>query len=187
MAHDRPDECLAAFLFSSLYRKGLPDCPHDLRQGTVVGEAGCFAWIIEKGLAMYKSILVPVALEHEDNEDSAKAVVQALRADGGKVTLLHVMPEIPGYVAAYIPEGTFERNHKEAVAEMNVMAEKYAGGAEVQVVTGHTSQAILSCAKESGADLIVIASHRPGFEQLLLGSTASHVVRHATCAVHVIR
>ena len=40
---------------------------------------------------------------------------------------------------------------------------------------------------ESGADLLIIASHRPGLQDYFLGSTAAHVVRHAACSVHVIR
>jgi nucleotide-binding universal stress UspA family protein len=42
-------------------------------------------------------------------------------------------------------------------------------------------------ASENGYDCIVIASHVPGFENIFLGSTADRVVRHAKCAVHVIR
>ncbi len=46
---------------------------------------------------------------------------------------------------------------------------------------------MLAAAEERNADLIVIASHRPGLQQFLLGSTASRVVRHATCTVLVKR
>jgi nucleotide-binding universal stress UspA family protein len=46
---------------------------------------------------------------------------------------------------------------------------------------------ILETAKEIGADLIVIASHRPGLQDYFLGSTAARVVRHAECAVLVDR
>ena len=49
------------------------------------------------------------------------------------------------------------------------------------------NRAILAAAEERNADLIVIASHRPGLQQFLLGSTASRVVRHATCTVFVKR
>ena len=37
------------------------------------------------------------------------------------------------------------------------------------------------------ADCIVIGSHKPGLIDYLLGSTAARVVRHAPCAVHVLR
>ena len=37
------------------------------------------------------------------------------------------------------------------------------------------------------ADLIIIASHKPGFQDYFLGSTAAKVVRHAPCSVLVVR
>ena len=46
---------------------------------------------------------------------------------------------------------------------------------------------ILHCAEETGADLIVMASHRPGYEDYLIGPNASRVVRHAKCSVVVVR
>ena len=36
-------------------------------------------------------------------------------------------------------------------------------------------------------ECIVMGSHKPGFSDYLLGSTAARVVRHAPCAVHVYR
>ena len=46
---------------------------------------------------------------------------------------------------------------------------------------------ILAEAKEWGADLVVIGSHRPAMSTYLLGSNATTVVRHATCSVLVVR
>ncbi|MEP4424264.1 MAG: universal stress protein, partial [Nitratireductor sp.] len=46
---------------------------------------------------------------------------------------------------------------------------------------------ILAVAKEKQADVIVIASHKPGLQDYLIGSTAARVVRHAACSVHVMR
>ena len=55
------------------------------------------------------------------------------------------------------------------------------------VVDGHSGRTILDWAGDNDVSCIVIASHRPGMQNLLLGSTATQVVRHAKCAVHVIR
>ena len=52
---------------------------------------------------------------------------------------------------------------------------------------GNPANEILALAEESGADCIVIASHRPGFGDYLIGSTAARVVRHAPCSVMVLR
>jgi len=46
---------------------------------------------------------------------------------------------------------------------------------------------ILEMAKAKNVDLIVIASHKPGIADYLLGSVAAGVVRHAKCSVHVMR
>jgi nucleotide-binding universal stress UspA family protein len=48
--------------------------------------------------------------------------------------------------------------------------------------------AIVDCAREWGADLIILGSHgRRGLDRLLLGSVAESVVRHAPCSVEVVR
>ena len=46
---------------------------------------------------------------------------------------------------------------------------------------------ILRVAEETGADLIVVGSHRPAMKDYLLGTNASRVVRHARCSVLVAR
>ena len=58
---------------------------------------------------------------------------------------------------------------------------------EVRISSGNPYKAILEVAKEEGADLIVLASHRPGLQDYFLGSTAAKVVRHAECSVLVRR
>jgi nucleotide-binding universal stress UspA family protein len=55
------------------------------------------------------------------------------------------------------------------------------------VIEGHSGRSILDHAAENDVDCIIIASHRPGMQDYFLGSTAAQVVRHATCAVHVVR
>ncbi|WP_245271088.1 universal stress protein [Hoeflea phototrophica] len=51
----------------------------------------------------------------------------------------------------------------------------------------HPGSTIVEYAAAHEIDCIIIASHRPGLQDCFLGSTASRVVRHAKCAVHVIR
>jgi nucleotide-binding universal stress UspA family protein len=55
------------------------------------------------------------------------------------------------------------------------------------IVLGHAARSIVEYAENNNVDCIVIASHQPGFSDIFLGSTAAHVVRHAKCAVHVVR
>ena len=66
---------------------------------------------------------------------------------------------------------------------------KFAGGLEVTHFNeyGNTADGIINCSKEFNADLIVIGTHsRSGFDRLLMGSVAEHVVRHAEVPVLVV-
>ena len=136
---------------------------------------------------MYKKVLVPVTLDHEPNIAAALDVARALLESGGEIMLLHVMEEIPGFIAAQIPEGTIEKNLDETGADLAAIAKNAGSHVKSSVVVGHASRSILDFSEENGSDCIVITSHRPGLQDYLLGSTAARVVRHATCSVHVIR
>jgi len=99
--------------------------------------------------------------------------------------LLNVLESIPAYVATQLPEGLQVEQHAKARADLQALAGD--SGAAAEVRSGHASTTILDYAEEIGADLIVIASHRPGLQDYFLGSTAARVVRHANCAVLVHR
>ncbi|WP_371169963.1 universal stress protein [Aliiroseovarius sp. 2305UL8-7] len=135
---------------------------------------------------MYKNVLVPIALDHERNVDEALSIAKAIAEKGAKITALHVMEDIPAYVAQYLPEGQMEENINEL--ERRMIAELHdEPNVGTAVVSGHAGHAIVDYAKQHGVDCIVVASHRPGITDFFLGSTAARVVRHAPCAVHVSR
>lgn len=135
---------------------------------------------------MYRNILVPVSFEADRNAEGAMKIAQALRADGGSITCLHVVEKLPGYALQYLPEDHLQK----AKAELSdSLASLVAGvpNAISTVVDGHSARTILDFADSNAVDLIIVASHRPGMQDYLLGSTAARVVRHAKCAVHVLR
>ena len=137
---------------------------------------------------MYSNILVPIAFE-SDGDEKAKAAIeiaQTLAAKGARITLLHVMEKVPGYAISYLPADYSAQARQAIATELHQMASGIEGG-EGLVIEGHSGRTILDWAKDHKVDLIVIASHRPGMQDLLLGSTAAQVVRHAACAVHVLR
>lgn len=136
---------------------------------------------------MYKNILVPVVFDHGDQGNKAIAVAQQLLDKDGQIMLLHVMEDIPAFAATYLPEGTLDNNRAKAFEQISAMTGAQAPHVKVAVVGGHANSAIIDYATEKDADCIVIASHKPGFEDYFLGSTAARVVRHAACCVHVLR
>jgi nucleotide-binding universal stress UspA family protein len=135
---------------------------------------------------MYRNILVPISFETDRPAPQALAVAQALRIEGGRITLLHVMEQIPSFAAEYLPEDHRAKAMADIGAHLRRLAQDVPGAA-AEVVEGHSGTTIVDWATRHGVDLIVIASHRPGMQDYLLGSTAARVVRHAPCAVHVVR
>ena len=135
---------------------------------------------------MYRNILVPIAFDADHKPNDAIALAQTLSAEGGRITLLHVMDEVPSYAMSYMPAGFRDETR---VALARDLTEKAAllENAQGLVIEGHSGRAILEWAEEHDVDCIVIASHRPGISDFFLGSTAARVVRHAPCAVHVMR
>ncbi|MBO9474194.1 MULTISPECIES: universal stress protein [unclassified Shimia] len=135
---------------------------------------------------MYHHILVPVAFDDGHDPNEAIAVARRLVAENGRVSLLHVMAHVPSYVMNYVPEGF------QSEARASIEASLEAMGADLPhargiVKEGAVGKTIVGWAKDEGVDCIVIASHRPGVQDIVLGSTAAQVVRHATCAIHVTR
>lgn len=135
---------------------------------------------------MYSNVLVPLAPDHGNVAGPAMEIARAILAPGGRITVLTVLEAIPAYVAQYLPADQEARNRAEMEASLGA---EFAGQGDVTVVvrSGHAAQTILDVAEEGGHDCIVIASHRPGLQDYFLGSTAARVVRHARCAVHVLR
>ena len=135
---------------------------------------------------MYHHVLIPVSFEADRNTKQALEVGKALAGAEGRITLLHVQESVPGYVAGYLPANFKEEARAELIAQLSKITEGLSN-AEVQVVEGHASRTISDWAAHHDVGCIVVASHRPGVQNILIGSTATNVVRHAPCAVHVIR
>ncbi len=135
---------------------------------------------------MYKHILIPIALDHEHKASDAVEIAETLKDEGGRITVLTVVEQVPPYISQYLPEGQIEKNVEDARIALKADLGGIKG-VEVDVIRGYPGPAIVDYAREMDIDLIVIASHRPGLQDYFLGSTAARVVRHADCSVHVLR
>ncbi len=136
---------------------------------------------------MYKHIIVAVDLSHGD---AGKAMIDKARQlldDGGVIRLLHVLEDVPSYIVAELPRDLNDRRQAEAKVELALLTEGIAGSVESEIRTGAPASQILQCAEDVGADLVMIASHRPGLSDYFIGSTAARVVRHAQCSVLIAR
>lgn len=136
---------------------------------------------------MYKRIVVAVDLGHGELGKSLLDQAMKLIDDGGEIRLLHVLEEVPSYIAAELPRDISDRRNAEARVELKALAHAANSKAEIEVRHGAASGQILQCAEDCEADLIMIFSHRPGLSDYFIGSTAARVVRHAQCSVLISR
>lgn len=141
---------------------------------------------------MYDDILLPVDLGDESSWRAAlRAALELRRTPDSR---LHVMTVVPGmgsaWVAGFFPDGFEEKALEKANADMAAfVAGNVPDGvtARTIVASGTIYERILETAERVGADLIVMASHRPGFRDYLLGPNAARVVRHAPTSVMIVR
>ena len=134
---------------------------------------------------MYKKILVAMALDHDVSPRTIQ-IARALCAQGGEIVGLHVY-EIPqGSVSAYLDEKTVKEAFERSRTTLSSKLEGF-DGIKGELVKGHSARTIIDYATDNGFDCIVLGSHKPDLSDYFLGSTASRVVRHAPCAVHVHR
>lgn len=80
-----------------------------------------------------------------------------------------------------------EESRKQAKKTLDDMKTKHGINGRVEIRTGGAAGTINAFASEENADLVIIASHRPGLIDYFIGSTASRVVSHCPCAVLVDR
>ncbi|WP_170519372.1 universal stress protein [Ruegeria atlantica] len=135
---------------------------------------------------MYKNILVPVALDKDHDTQASFEAARLLANADAEFTVLHVQEPIPAYVASQIPEEVLANTRKELQEGLHRNAAELTG-AKPRLISGNAGRAIVDFANENDIDCIVLASHKPGIENIFIGSTANRVVHHANCSVHVIR
>lgn len=138
---------------------------------------------------MYKTVLLPIDLNHDASWTKALPTAQALLDDGGALHLLCVVPEFgSAIVAGHFPPDFEAKMLQSAKAAIDAFAAEHAAGATTHVGHGHVPEAVLAAAGEAGAEVIVMGSHPPDeLRTLLVGSNAEKVVRHAAIPVMVVR
>lgn len=136
---------------------------------------------------MYNHIIVAVDLSHGDAGKALLERAAKLVNAGGTVRILNVLEDVPSYIAAELPRDLNDRRQAEAKVELDLLAQGTSANVVSEVRHGAAASQILECAEDSGADLIMIASHRPGLSDYFIGSTAARVVRHSQCSVLVSR
>lgn len=135
---------------------------------------------------MYKHVLIGVDLDHEELVAGKVELARRLLADDGRITLLTVLEDVPGFVAEFVDM----KGENHLTARVNAKLQELAGGdpaIDVAIAKGKAGVQIPFWADDKGVDLIVVGSHHPTATDYFLGSTASRIARRADCAVLIVR
>jgi nucleotide-binding universal stress UspA family protein len=140
---------------------------------------------------MFKTILVPVDLgEVEAAKPAIDKAVELAQTSDGTLRLIYVRSIVPVTYMEFMPPTFDEEQQGESETRLATLAASVDLPAErvsAVVRLGSVYAEVLDEAEKTGADLIVIGSHRPTMATFLLGSNASTIVRHAKCSVLVVR
>ncbi|MCK5623565.1 MAG: universal stress protein [Alphaproteobacteria bacterium] len=141
---------------------------------------------------MYKTILLAIDMNEPSSWEKALPVALEQATSGG--AKLNIMTVVPDFGMAIVGSFFPADYEKQALAGADkalgeFMKENVPAEIEVAHSVGHGTiyKEVLATAERIGADLIVMASHRPAQSDYLLGPNAARVVRHATCSVLVVR
>ncbi|ATG48957.1 universal stress protein [Celeribacter ethanolicus] len=137
---------------------------------------------------MFKTIVIPVDLGHADRLEKALGVAGDLAAQyDAAVHVVGVAPETP-HALGHTP-AEYEARLRAFAADLS---DRYG-----RPVTPHPVIAtdlridldalLMKASDELGADLVVMASHVPGFAEYIFGSNAGTLASHAKMSVFVVR
>jgi len=137
---------------------------------------------------MFHNLLVPTDFSAYATNAMEQALTLAAR-DKAHVLLVHVIPttELDHTVLAWWQHHAQEVQ-ADAEQQLRLIATQQTVAIATLVVWGHPPSEICRIAKERASDRIVMSTHgRTGLPHVLLGSVAKRVVRHAPCAVLIVR
>lgn len=162
----------------------------------VVGSAPCNVLVVPRqGKSAFSALIAAV----DGSRHSAWAAVNAVNlaaCNGAVLTIVAVVPSDSDILdnTSYAGEHrTLIADQQMQAAEQNVrqvkeLALQRGVAANGLIFSGSPYEAILQCAVERSADLIVIGSHgKTAFEKVIIGSVAERIVMLSPCSVLVAR
>jgi nucleotide-binding universal stress UspA family protein len=140
---------------------------------------------------MFKTILVPVDIaEPETAKPAIERAVSMVHISNGTIRLIYVRSILPVTYMEFVPanfDTEQQREAEEKLAKIAAAIPLPETRVSSVVHLGSVYNEVLQEAEKTGADLIVVGSHRPTMATYLLGSNAATIVRHANCSVLVVR
>jgi nucleotide-binding universal stress UspA family protein len=137
---------------------------------------------------MYQKIMIPVDLAHADKLEKALATSTDLaKLYNGELFVVGVTSSAPG-VVAHNPTEYAQKLEAFAAEQTKQRGVPFAAKAVTSPDPAiDLDDALKATAAEIGADLVVMASHVPGFMEHIIASRAGYLASHTGISVFVVR
>lgn len=133
---------------------------------------------------MYSTIMVPVDLTHLGALEKALSISEDLaRVWGAEIVYVSVTTEAPSAIA---------HTPAEFARKLEAFAASRPGRNRARSYASHDpsidmNKTLLGAITDTGADLVVMASHKPGIADYFWGSHGGTLAAHAGISVFVVR
>ncbi|WP_281859533.1 universal stress protein [Litoreibacter halocynthiae] len=137
---------------------------------------------------MFQKIMVPIDLAHSGKMGkSLLCAAELAKTHKAELCFVGVTSSVPGKVA---------HNPKEYAQKLETFAQEQGKShgvtASSHAMTSHDpavdlDKTLLAAVDETGCDLVVMATHTPGFSEHIWASHGGHLAQHAKASVFLVR
>ena len=137
---------------------------------------------------MFHKIMVPVDLVHKDTLDKALDVAGDMaKRHGAAIEVVSVGGNLPSELG-HNP-GEFAKMVEEFATKLR---DRFGVQVSAEAITAHdpeveTTSSLMKAIEDTGADLVIVASHVPGVLEHIFSSHGGYIAQHAKCSVFVVR
>ncbi|MCP4286110.1 MAG: universal stress protein [Gammaproteobacteria bacterium] len=137
---------------------------------------------------MYHKIALPVDLRHTDKLDKAVTTAADIaRHYGASLTFVAVTAATPSEIA-HNPSEFSEKLNNYAAEQADVHGIEISTDAAIcHDPAVELDEALDSAFHKAGVDLVVMASHVPGFREYVFSSNAGYLASHTDLSVMIVR
>ena len=137
---------------------------------------------------MFSKIMVPVDLVHKDTLQKALELAGDMAKQyGASIDVVSVGGEWPSELG-HNPHEFGDR----LAGFADDLRERYGVTVKADPLMAHdpaveTTSELMKAIDKIGADLVIMASHEPGFFEHIFSSHGGYIAKHAKCSVFVVR
>ena len=135
---------------------------------------------------MYTHILMPVGLGEDADLAPKLALARRLADEDTRVTLLHVMENIPEYANSYLPFGYQDETRAQIEAALTEIGGSLTN-VEGVVQNGKPGQVIPTYAQSKAVDCVILSVSTQARREPRSVEVIANLLRQLSCAVHILR